>query len=72
MNYTFEFKRTQYWRLDVEADSLEEAKSLAADKENEDWECVESTLEKVTWVNPEDEDSDYEEIPSDEWHPDWR
>ncbi len=36
MNYTFEFKRTQYWRLDVEADSLEDAKSLAADNENED------------------------------------
>ena len=72
MEYTFEFKRTQYWRLDVEADSLEDAKSLAADNENEDWECVESTLEEVTWVNPEDEDSDYEVIPVDEWHPDWR
>ena len=67
MEYTFEFKRTQYWRLDVEADSLEDAKSLAADNENEDWECVESTLEEVTWVNPEDEDSDYEVIPVDEW-----
>lgn len=72
MNYTFEFKRTQYWRLDVEADSLEDAKSLAADNENEDWECVESTLEEVTWVNPEDEDRNYEVMPEDEWHPDWR
>lgn len=34
MNYTFEFNRTQYWRLYVEAESLEEAKSLAADNEN--------------------------------------
>ena len=47
---------------------------LAADNENEDWECVESTLEEVTWAEL-DEDGcagDYEEIPSDEWHPDWR
>ena len=36
MNYRFEFKRTQYWTLEVEADSFEEAKSLAADNENED------------------------------------
>ncbi len=73
MNFRFEFKRTQYWTLEVEADSLEEAKSLAADNENEDWECVESTLEEVTWAEL-DEDGcagDYEEIPSDEWHPDW-